>query len=139
MPRSLTAALIVSWPVLPIGIRVTDALYGPGKSSFGGGLSWPSILYALWEPFVAWGLIAAWLLVFRSHMNQPSALWSWLNRRAYAVYIIHPPILVGVTLLHHSFVAPALVKFCLAGALACGACWLIADPLVRIPGLRRIV
>jgi peptidoglycan/LPS O-acetylase OafA/YrhL len=84
-------------------------------------------------------LIAAWLLVFRARMNQESAFWTWISRRAYTVYIIHPPVLVGVSLLLHPLVAPALIKFCIAGALACIACWLAADPLVRLPGLRRIV
>ncbi len=131
--------LVVSWPWMPIGIFLAHRLYGPGKANFGSGLSWPAILYALWEPFVAWGLIAAWLLVFRAHMNRASSFWDWLNRRAYAVYIIHPPVLVGISLLLHFIAAPALLKFCITGALASIACWLIADPLVRLPGLRRIV
>ncbi|HET6205647.1 MAG TPA: acyltransferase family protein [Terracidiphilus sp.] len=137
--RAFVIGLFVTWPALPVAIFVSRALHGPGKSNFGGGLSWPAIFYALWEPFVAWGLIAAWLLVFRSYMNRKSAFWAWLNRRAYAVYIIHPPVLVGISLLLHPFVAPALIKFGITGALACVACWLIADPLVRLPGLRRIV
>jgi hypothetical protein len=33
----------------------------------------------------------------------------------------------------------ALLKLVAGAALACIACWLIADPLVRLPGLRRIV
>jgi peptidoglycan/LPS O-acetylase OafA/YrhL len=137
--RAFVIGLVLTWPALPVAIFVARALYGPGKSNFGGGLSWTAILYALWEPFVAWGLIATWLLVFRARMNQASAFWSWVSRRAYAVYIIHPPVLVGVSLLLHPFVAPALIKFCLTGALACITCWLIADPLVRLPALRRIV
>jgi hypothetical protein len=48
-----------------------------------------AFLYAFWEPFIAWGIIAALLLWFRGHLNQPSATWEWLGRRAYAVYIIH--------------------------------------------------
>jgi peptidoglycan/LPS O-acetylase OafA/YrhL len=112
---------------------------GPGKSNFSGGLSWAAILYALWEPFVAWGLIAAWLLVFRSRLNRPSALWNWLGRRAYAVYILHPVVLVGVSLLLRGWVAPALVKWLVVGGLSCVGCWLAADPLVRLPGVRRVV
>jgi peptidoglycan/LPS O-acetylase OafA/YrhL len=77
--------------------------------------------------------------VFRKYMNQPSKLWSWLDRRAYAAYIIHPPVLVGVTLLLHAWSAPALLRFGVAGVLACTACWLVADPLVRLPGVRRVV
>jgi hypothetical protein len=66
-----------------------------------------AFLYAFWEPFIAWGIIAALLLWFRGHLNQPSATWEWLGRRAYAVYIIHPPVLVGISLLLHRWVAPA--------------------------------
>ena len=79
------------------------------------------------------------LMIFRERLNQPSVVWSWLNRRAYTVYIIHPPVLVGVSLLLHGWVAPALVKFGVVGSLACIACWLVADPLVRLPGVRRVI
>ena len=71
--------------------------------------------------------------------EQPSALWSWLSRRAYAVYIIHPPVLVGIALLLHGWTAPALVKFAVVGSLAIIATWLASDPLVRLPGVRRVV
>ena len=85
------------------------------------------------------GLIAALLLIFRRYMNRPSGIWTWLNRRSYAVYIIHPVVLVGITLLLRGWAAPALVKFAVTGTLGCATCWILADPLVRVPGLRRIV
>ena len=132
--------LIIAWPLMPIGIAVARAMSGgPGKSNFSGGLSWTAILYALWEPFVAWGLICLWLLLFRERMNQPSTFWDWLNRRAYAVYIIHPPVLVSIALLLHYWIAPALIKFGVTGTLTIAACWLISDPIVRLPGLRNII
>lgn len=131
--------LAIAWPALPLGMAVADKLYGPGKANFGGGFSWPAILYAFWEPFVAWGLIAAWLLLFRERVNRPSALWEWLSRRAYAVYILHPPVLVALTFLLHGWTAPALVKFLSTGSLTCLATWLVADPFVRLPGVRRVV
>jgi peptidoglycan/LPS O-acetylase OafA/YrhL len=137
--RAGVIAAAIAWPLMPAAIALAIALNGPGKSNFAGGFSWPAIVYALWDPFVAWGLIAAWLLVFRARMNQPSGFWDWLNRRAYAVYIIHPPVLVSIALLLHGWTAPALVKFGVVGVLACMATWLIADPLVRLPGLRRVV
>ncbi len=137
--RPWILGLFISWPAMPVSIVVARAIYGAGKANFSGGLSWPAIVYALWEPFVAWGLIAAWLLVFRAKMNRPSAFWAWLNRRAYAVYIIHPPVLVGISLLLHAWSAPALVKFCVTGSFTCFACWLVSDPLVRVKGVRNIV
>jgi fucose 4-O-acetylase-like acetyltransferase len=137
--RAGVIAAAIAWPLMPAAIALALALNGPGKSNFAGGFTWPAIVYALWDPFVAWGLIAAWLLVFRAYMNQPSGFSDWLNRRAYAVYIIHPPMLVGIALLLHGWAAPALIKFGVVGLLACTATWLISDPLVRLPGLRRVV
>jgi peptidoglycan/LPS O-acetylase OafA/YrhL len=131
-PWILTACMV--WPALPLGWALSR-----GKVNFDTGFSWGAFLYAFWEPFVAWGLIAAWLLVFRRYMNQPSALWEWLGRRAYAVYIIHPPVLVGIALLLHGWAAPALIKFGVVGLLACIASWLLSDPLVRLPGVRSVV
>jgi peptidoglycan/LPS O-acetylase OafA/YrhL len=137
--RPWIITLLVAWPSLPVGIAAARALHRGGSSGAPSGLSFDAIFYALWEPLVAWGLIAAWLLIFREHMNRPSAVWSWLNRRAYAVYIIHPPVLVSIALLLHNWAAPALVKFGVVGLLACAATWLIADPLVRTPGVRSVV
>jgi fucose 4-O-acetylase-like acetyltransferase len=140
--RPWIITLVIAWPTMAVSIflaRVAATTGGHPKANFGGGLSWQAVLYAVWEPLVAWGLICLWLLVFRARMNQPSAFWDWLNRRAYAVYIIHPPVLVGVALLLHAWVAPALAKFGVTGCLTCAACWLISDPIVRLPGVRRIV
>ena len=137
--RPWIITLFAAWPAMPISIAIAMRVFPPGKANFGGGLTWPAIVYAFWDPFVAWGLIAAWLLIAREYMNKPSAIWSWLNRRAYAVYIIHPPVLVGISLLLHPLVAPAILKFAITGTLSCMATWLIADPLVRIPVVRRIV
>ena len=130
---------VLFWIGMIVASYLAARANGPGKSNFSGGLSWTAVFYAFWEPFVAWGLIAAWLLVFRKWQNQPSSLWSWLSRRAYAVYIIHPPVLVLISLLLHAWTAPALIKFASTGSLAIAACWLLSDPLVRLPGLRRIV
>jgi peptidoglycan/LPS O-acetylase OafA/YrhL len=132
-------AAVVTLPAIPAAIAYVVAKNSAATANFSGGLSWTAILYAFWEPFVAWGLIAAWLLAFRRFMNHPSNLWAWLSRRAYAVYIIHPPILVGISLLLHGWAAPALVKFGVTGTLSCAACWLFADPLVRMPGVRRVI
>ena len=137
--RPWIITLLIAWPSLPAGIAAAHAIHHGDSSGASSGLSFEAVFYALWEPFVAWGLIAVWLLVFREHMNRPSAIWSWLNRRAYAVYIIHPPVLVSIALLLHGWAAPALLKFGIVGLLACVATWLIADPLVRMPGVRSVV
>lgn len=137
--RPWLVTLAIAWPMLPLTIALANRVNGPGKSHFEGGLSFPAISYAFWEPFVAWGLIAGCVLLFRNFLNGPSKAWEWLGRRAYAVYVIHPPVLVGLALLAHGWHAPALVKFGVVGAMAVAASWVMSDPLVRLAGLKRVL
>jgi hypothetical protein len=126
----------VSWPAMPVAAVVLK-LRGHNPY-FAGGMTAASLLYAMWEPFVAWGVISAALVWFRTSFNRSSVFQDWLSRRAYAVYVIHPPVLVGICLLFRHWHALAPVKFLAVGTLGCAVTWLVADPLVRLPGLRRI-
>lgn len=137
--RPWIITLLIAWPLMPLSIVIAMRVFGPGKANFSGGHTWPAIMYAFWDPFVSWGLIAGWLLFARAFMNKPSKFWGWLNRRAYAVYVIHPPVVVGISLLLHPWIAPALLKFAVTGTLACAVTWIVADPLVRAPGIRRVL
>jgi hypothetical protein len=68
-PWIITACVV--WPTLPLAWMLAK-----GAANFNTGFSWAAFLYAFWEPFIAWGIIAALLLWFRVHLNQPSATWS---------------------------------------------------------------
>jgi hypothetical protein len=61
------------------------------------------------------------------------------DNRKFILLKPNPIVLVGISLLLRGWAAPALVKFAVSGTLACTTCWILADPLVRAPGLRRIV
>ena len=128
---------ILVWPIMPLAAAYTRKhhIY----ANFNSGLAWAAILYVFWESFLTFGFGATVFLIFRKYFNQPSALGDWLGRRAYAVYVIHPPVLVAITLLMRQWHAPAAAKGLVAFVLGSAASWLIADPLVRLPGLRRIV
>jgi hypothetical protein len=52
------------------------------------------------------------------------------------IYLSHE---VQHQMLLRGWAAPALVKFVVTGTLAYATCWMLADPLVRVPGLRRII
>lgn len=127
------------WILMPIHLSLDHTSDTFAAVSFAHGIPWAAIFWAMWEPFVAWGFIAASLLLFRRFLNAKTPLWSWLDRRAYTAFIVHPVVLVGITILLRAWIAPALVKWACAGSLAVAATWLIADPLVRAPGLRRIL
>ena len=133
--------LRIAWaafPVFPVvalfGSKV-PWLHGPAE----GGLNLQALTYALWEPFVAWGFILGLLTFFQRKFAELSGIWPSLARRAFLIYIIHPPVLVGVAAAWHEVAAPALVKFMVTGSLACALCYLIAGRALRIPGVARVV
>lgn len=104
-----------------------------------GGWNLPALLYAFWEPFVAWGVIL-WLLARAQRSGGVSSLlWQKLSRRAYAMYVIHPLPVVAIALAWRSVPAPALLKFAITGSLACLACYLLSGWLLRLPGVRRVL
>jgi fucose 4-O-acetylase-like acetyltransferase len=136
--KTVRTWVVVSIVLLP-ALIVTVVLTAGKHANFGGGLSFPAILYAFWEPFVAWGIIAAYLVWFRSHGNRPSQVWEYLGARAYAVYIIHAPVLVAIGVALRGWQAPAMAKFAVVGPLACLGSLALSSLALRIPGARRVV
>jgi len=65
---------LVSIPVLFVVAALSGALAGK-PVNFNGGLGLAAVVYAFWEPLVAWGVIASLLVVFRDQFNAPSAAW----------------------------------------------------------------
>jgi surface polysaccharide O-acyltransferase-like enzyme len=127
----------ISLPLLPIIALLGGPLLGlQGRPE--GGWSVPAAVYAFWEPLVAWGVILALLQRFQRHFKNLGPVWQKLSRRAFAVYVIHPPVVVAVTLAWRSVPAPALVKFAVSGAVACTLCFVMAGGLLRLPGVRRV-
>lgn len=133
----LTLALICL-PVLPAASLLGAAVPALHRSS-NGGWTLPAVIYALWEPLVAWGLILWLLPTFQRRFATLGPTWRKLADRAYAIYIIHPPVLVGVALAGRPLALPALLKFPIAGTLTCMLCYALAGLLLRTPGARRIV
>jgi len=125
-------------PVLPVFALLGDhvELMRGGPE---GGWTIPAIAYAFWEPLVAWGLILTLLVVFQQHFVQLNRNWRMLTERAYAIYIIHPPVLVAIALQLRGVQAPALIKFVATGTLCCLACFYLAGLLRHIPGATRVI
>ncbi len=142
VPEEATAfwkkAAWIAFPFLPIvalGAGLVPALNGPAE----GGLNIVALTYAFWEPFIAFGIILALIPWSLRRFTALEGVNAKLARRAYTIYIIHPPVLVGMALLLHPLALPPILKFLLVGALVCLACYLIAGIVLKIPGVKRIV
>src|SRR5262249_25597784 len=95
-----------------------------------------ALVYALWEPFVAWGILLGLMWFFRTKVR-PDRL-AGLGRRAYAIYCFHPPVVVGISVALRTWEAPALLKFVAVGSLSCAALYLLCGALLRLPGISRV-
>lgn len=128
----------IAFPMFPaVGLFASHLPWLSGKAE--GGFNLQALTYAFWEPLVAWGFILGLLSWFQRRFAHLSGIWPSLARRAFLIYTIHPPILVGVALAWRDIAAPALVKFLVTGSIACAFCYLAAGLLLRLPGVARIV
>jgi uncharacterized membrane protein YidH (DUF202 family) len=129
---------LVTIPVLFIVAALSGALDGR-PVDFNGGLGWPAIVYAFWEPFVAWGVMASLLVVFRERCNAPSPAWQAWAAQAYGAFIVHAPIVVGLSVALAGWALPPLLKFVVVGAAGIVVSFAVAAALLRVPGARRVI
>ena len=130
---------VISAVTFPVGMLLAVRPSTGANASGSGGVNVLAVLYAIWEPLFAWGVILVLLVYFQRRFAALRPLWRDLARRAYLIYIVHPPILVAVALAMRGFAAPALLKFAIAGSAASVLCFLAAGALLAIPAVRRVV
>lgn len=62
-----------------------------------------------------------------------------LRESAYTVYLIHPPIVVGWTMIFRISDLPPLVKFTMVAPLSVATCFMIAYVIIKIPYAKKIL
>lgn len=129
---------LVTIPMLPLGAVVSGALAGKSVG-FNGGLSAASVLYAFWEPFVAWGIMAVLLVRFRQRFNVPNPHWKRWSEEAYGAFFVHAPVVVALSVVIAPWPAPPLLKFCLIAIAGTGLSFLAARALRLLPGVARVL
>ncbi|MEU5861310.1 acyltransferase family protein [Nonomuraea sp. NPDC047529] len=98
-----------------------------------------SAAMALWESVVAVGMIVGLAVLFRERFAGQGARGRFLSEHAYAVYVIHPLVLVAVAWAVRELHAAAVVKFALVVAVSLPLCWALAYAVRSVPGARRIL
>lgn len=143
--EKIEAKLAITWFVMSL-LSITFFMAAASQHTMRGedisgmgGMQPLAVSYAFFEPFVAWGFILFLLWLFRKRFNQPWSFGKTLAQRAYTIYIIHPPVLVGTSLLMHPWNITPLVKFPLAGTIALIICVILSGFLLKIPGARKIL
>ena len=128
----LVALVVASCTLLPLSMAgaETDWLGNGTPQSFA---------FSLWESIFCVGTCLALLTFFRSRCDWQGARLRWLSRENYAVYIVHAPVIVLITLALMPLDLPILAKFAIAVLSGISLCYLVAWSLRRIPIVARIL
>jgi fucose 4-O-acetylase-like acetyltransferase len=135
LDRLTTRDALVAVPVALVtgAVGLTLGLTAPGL-----GAGFPAAI--LLSVFAA-ALITALLVLFRSRLDVTNPVLRSASANAFAVYLIHPAVLVWVAVVISPLVAalPHLGRFAVLLVVGCGVCWLLAILVRRLPGARRII
>ncbi|TXH46862.1 MAG: acyltransferase [Burkholderiaceae bacterium] len=125
-------------PLLVATAAATGAMAGK-PVDFNGGLGVAAVVYAFWEPFVAWGVIARLVVGFRDRPGPPSPRWAGWNANAYGAFILHAPVITGLAVALAGWGAPPALKFALVLAAGTALSFTLAGWLKRLPGAGRVL
>ncbi|RPJ52512.1 MAG: hypothetical protein EHJ95_03935, partial [Methanobacteriota archaeon] len=126
------AVLVGSLPVLLVATGAAYALIL-------GGLFWQASAYALSEPPPGAMIVVGMLWLFSSRLQWQGPATAAAAAESYAVYIVHAPVLILVSLALRNLVLPALLKFVLVLVLAILLSFAFARGIRSLPGLRSIL
>jgi hypothetical protein len=117
-------------------------LYFGGKKNgldpFLGGSTWQSFGWAIWEQVTGFALIIGLLGLAKKYANHQGKLAKALSDGAFAVFVFHAPVIVGISALFIGFKIPQLLKFVIIAPLAIIVCFVLAWLVKQIPVFRRI-
>lgn len=131
----LTFGLVLTLPVV-FGISVAT---GGSEEDFMGGLSWQAGAFMLWVGLFSVSISMTLILWLRGRKQPQGRILDFAGPNSYAVYLIHPLILVPITVLFVDLALSPLLKFVIVLPLVLVLCFLAADGLRRLPGVKAML
>jgi hypothetical protein len=104
-----------------------------------GGFNCLSLLYSVWEQFIGFAIITAFLAIGKDKWNSASAVIGYLSRSSFASYIFHPLALVVLSLVLRNWAVDPTIKLLIVGPIGILTSFMIGGLMVRLPGVKRIV
>ncbi|TLV02116.1 acyltransferase family protein [Dyadobacter luticola] len=127
--------VVIGFPLFFIARKIFDFPI----AYFSSGMHWPQLWYAVWEQVLGFSIATALLCIGRAKWDVPSPLLARLARCAFAAYIFHPIGLVILSSLLKDWAVDPGIKFLVVGPLGVVGAFALADLLVKIPGVNRIL
>lgn len=128
----LIAALVL------FGAMIAGSPEGADRVS-GGGLYWQAIGFALLEQMIGVMIICFLLWIFSRRFNDQGPVARAMAGDTYTVYIIHPFVLVLLSLAFSAISFPQLGKFAIVYPLTVLSAFVMAHGIRAVPGVRRVL
>ncbi|MHA2314070.1 MAG: acyltransferase family protein [Candidatus Hermodarchaeia archaeon] len=98
---------------------------------FTGGASWPAFLFAVLDNITSMGMMFVIIWVFYSKFNKQGSTLRNLSSSAYQMYLIHPPVLVGISLGLAAIPIIPILKLVIVFPLGVLVCYLLSHYILR--------
>ena len=125
--------------LMPALVVAAGALSGQLDPQGAGGLNWLSLAYSLWEGFMCVSMVIVVLAWFRKRFNHQGRLAKLMSDNCFAVYVLHPIIIVPLALALSGVALNLSLKFVLVAPVAVTLCYLVAALIRKIPFVRSIL
>lgn len=123
---------------LPVFFVITVKLNMPSYG-FSGGFHWQAFLYAVWEQWIGISILTVLLIKGKRNWNSTSALLTKASRSSFAVYIFHPLVIVGFTLILRNWHIDPAVKLLVMIPVITAGSFLMGWLVLLIPGVKKII
>jgi glucans biosynthesis protein C len=124
---------------LPAMLVAFGALSGSIDERFVGGMNGLSLVHSLWEGFLSVSMVISILIWFRRRFNHQGRLARAMGESCFAVYVLHPAIIVPLALALSGIKMNLSLKFLLVAPIAVALCYLIAYGLRKLPLARTML
>lgn len=110
-----------------------------GAEPFFGGWTWQASSLALWEQITGFSLMIGLVGIFKEKLFKQGKWGRLLSGSAYAVFIIHPVVIVSLSVLVKEWEIYPVLKFVLLAPLALFLCFSLGILLKKIPFFKRVL
>lgn len=110
-----------------------------GPNPYAGGWNLRAAGLAAWEQLAGLAISLGLIALFHRHLNRANTLTRWFAEHSFAVYVLHAPVLVALTLLLRPLQTALYLKVLLLTFTGLLASYAVAAGARRIPGLRKIL
>jgi fucose 4-O-acetylase-like acetyltransferase len=134
--RWIAVACVLALPVMVVPFSVQS---GEPDARFTGGANWLSLGYSLWEGFLCVSMSIGVLSWFRRRFDHQGRLVRAMSESAFAVYVLHPAIIVPLALALSDIHTNLSLKLLFVAPISVALCYLVAYALRKVPFVRAVL